>query len=375
MSRIDALIDELCPDGVEYRALADVASSQRGTAITRKEASEGYVPVIAGGRAIAYMHSESNREGETIVVAGSGANAGHVSWWEIPIFVSDAFSIAPQPDLLIAKFCFYWLKKKQDQLHKLKSGGGVPHVYWRDVGKLRIPIPPNSVQRAIVDVLDTFTEMEAELEAELEARKQQYVHFRAEVFRLLGADAQVRTLDQVCESITAGGDLPRTLAKGQSQPSREFPFPIFSNGTGELALYGYTNSYRVSKPAVTISARGTIGAHAIREANFTPIVRLLTLIPDEELINIRYLNYVLDVTEVTHSGGSIPQLTVPNLKKVTIPVPPLEEQRRIAETLDKFDALVNDLSIGLPAELAARRQQYEYYRDKLLTFKELEAPE
>jgi len=185
-------------------------------------------------------------------------------------------------------------------------------------------------------------------------------------------------LDEVCLSINAGGDLPKNYLKGQKKPTEELPYPIYSNGTDESALYGYTDSYKVDKKAVTISARGTIGYHTIRSPKFTPIVRLITLIPNNELITTKFLNYILDITEIGHSGGSIPQLTTPNVKKIKIPVPfreglpDLEKQKEIAKILDKFDALINDISIGLPAEIKARRQQYEYYREKLLTFKELE---
>lgn len=153
-------------------------------------------------------------------------------------------------------------------------------------------------------------------------------------------------------------------------PTKEFPYPIYSNGSDERALYGYSDSYKVDRDAVTISARGTIGYHTVRNAKFTPIVRLLTLIANTEIITSKFLNYVLDITEIGHSGGSIPQLTVPNVKKIKIPVPPIAEQERIVSILDKFNALVNDISIGLPAELSARRSQYEYYRGKLLAFNE-----
>ena len=132
-------------------------------------------------------------------------------------------------------------------------------------------------------------------------------------------------------------------------------------------MYGYAKDYKIDSDAITISARGTIGFHAIRESKFTPIVRLITLIPKPD-INIQYLNYALDVTDIGSSGGSIPQLTTPNVKKIKIPVPPLEEQERIVAILDKFEKLTTDLSDGLPAEIKARKQQYEYYRDKLLTF-------
>ena len=189
----------------------------------------------------------------------------------------------------------------------------------------------------------------------------------------LGGGIKFMQLSEVCKTICAGGDLPINYVKNKT-PTVEYPYPIYSNGTGESALYGYSDTYKIGEDAVSISARGTIGYHTIRNANFTPIVRLITLIPNEKYITVKYLNYVLDITNIISSGGKlgggIPQLTVPNVKKLTIPVPPLEEQERIVSILDKFDALVNNISIGLPAEINARRQQYEYYRDKLLTFEE-----
>lgn len=157
--------------------------------------------------------------------------------------------------------------------------------------------------------------------------------------------------------------------KGQQSPSKEFPYPIYSNGTKENSLYGYTNTYKIDKEAVTVSARGTIGYHEVRAAFFTPIVRLITLIPNTSIILSKFLHYALYRSSILSSGGSIPQLTVPNISKVKIQIPPLPEQERIVSILDKFEKLVNDISEGLPAEINARRQQYEYYRDRLLTFK------
>lgn len=177
---------------------------------------------------------------------------------------------------------------------------------------------------------------------------------------------EFKTLLDVCSSITAGGDLPENYLKNQQVPTKEFPYPIFSNGSAENALYGYTDSYKVGFEAVTISARGTIGYHAVRAEKFTPIVRLITLIPKTEIITAKFLNYALDITEIGHSGGSIPQLTVPNVIKIKIPIPPLAIQKEIVKILDTFTTLEAELE----AELEARKKQYEYYRDELLISKE-----
>lgn len=176
---------------VEWKTLGEVADLQRGTSITAKNLSEGEIPVIAGGQKPAYFHSEFNRNGETIVVAGSGAYAGFTSYWNEPIFVSDAFSIKPKnEDELLCKYIFYFLKNKQNDLYRMKKGGGVPHVYARDVSKIKIPIPPLPVQQKIAEILDNFCELEKELEKELLLRKKQYEYYRDNLlsFNEIGGD-------------------------------------------------------------------------------------------------------------------------------------------------------------------------------------------
>ena len=226
-----------------------------------------------------------------------------------------------------------------------RTGTTVSHLSPKGIAKIKIPVPPLEVQKEIVRVLDSFTE----LEAELEARNKQYEYYRNNLmtFDENTSGVQWKTLESVCESVSAGGDLPNNYMKGNAQPTKEFPYPIYSNGTEQNALYGYSDSYKIDKKAVTISARGTIGYHAVRGEKFTPIVRLITLIPNTKIITIKFLNYALDITEIGHSGGSIPQLTVPNVKKINIPVPTLAVQERIVSILDKFEKLTNDIEVEI----------------------------
>lgn len=167
---------------VEWKKLGEVAEIKRGTSVTKKTVREGQYPVISGGQKPAYYIDSFNREGETITVAGSGAYAGFLMYWTEPIFVGDAFSIQVKSDGVCLRYLFHFLLSIQRQIYGLKSGGGVPHVYPKDVARILIPIPPLSVQEEIVRILDKFTELEAELkaelEAELEARKQQYEYYR-----------------------------------------------------------------------------------------------------------------------------------------------------------------------------------------------------
>ena len=182
MSKIFDLINELCPQGVEFRELGEVCELERGNAITSKDIKDGDIPVISGGQRPAYYHNEYNRDGETITIAGSGAYAGFIMYWNRPIFVADAFSIKSQENRVVIKFVYHFLLSKQEKIYNMKQGAGIPHVYTKDVSKIKLPVPPMEVQREIVRILDSFTsiteELTAKLTAELTARKKQYEFYR-----------------------------------------------------------------------------------------------------------------------------------------------------------------------------------------------------
>lgn len=382
MSRLADLIAELCPDGVEYRALGDVAELKRGEAVTRKEVVEGQVPVIAGGREPAYYIDRSNRQGETIVIAGSGAYAGFVSFWDEPIFVSDAFSIVVDRSVLQPRFVYHWLSGRQEAIHALKSGGGVPHVYPKDVAKLRCPVPPLEVQREIVRILDQFTTLEAELEAELEARRTQYAHYRTHLlsYESLAARGPVNVIELQDVGVVR---MCKRIHKAETSIQGDIPFFKISTFGGtptsfiSAELYGkYKDKYPYPKKGdLLISAAGTIG-QIVRfdgaDAYFQDS-NIVWLEHDESIVLNRYLYYVYLNTRWTTDGGTIKRLYNNRILQQQICVPPIQTQITIADLLDRFDALVNDISSGLPAEIAARRAQYEHYRDRLLSFPEKKA--
>lgn len=155
---------------VEWKALGEISELKRGTTITAKSKTDGTYPVISGGQKPAYLNGEYNREGETITIAGSGAYAGHVLFWNEPIFVSDAFSVKPDLSILNTRYIYFLFLCKQDWIYNLKRGVGVPHVYSKDVAHLKIPIPyPNDpqksleIQQEIVRVLDDLSEQNKDL--------------------------------------------------------------------------------------------------------------------------------------------------------------------------------------------------------------------
>ena len=363
MTKLDKLIQELCPDGVIYRNVSDVAEVSIGEFVHKsKQNPDGKYPVYNGGTSNTGYYDDYNRTANKIIISARGANAGFVNrvftnYWS----GNSCYTVDITDKNLDWNFAFYWFKSNELSLLGEQQKGGIPAVSKKQVERFRIPVPPLPVQREIVRILDTFTE----LTAELTARKQQYAYYRDNLltFRV---DITRKSLDELC-TISAAGDAPKdalSLTK-----TAEYQIPVISNGIGENAFYGYTDKPKITEPAVTVAARGTIGYAEYRDYPYYPIIRLLSVIPkNTAVLATKYLYYCMQGKKYNVPLGGIPQLTAPELKKVVIPVPPLPVQQRIVTVLDNFDAICSDLNIGLPAEIEARKKQYEFYRDQLLTF-------
>lgn len=366
---------------VVWKPLGEVAELKRGTTITKKTSNEGIYPVISGGQQPAYYIDQFNRDGETITIAGSGAYAGFVMYWNEPIFVGDAFSVKADEKQVLPRFIYHFLLSIQEKIHDLKSGGGVPHVYAKDVARFVIPLPPLSVQQEIVRILDKFTQLEAELEAELDCRKRQYEYYRNKLLSYEGNEVEWKTLGEVGEI-----RMCKRILKEETSDYGEVPFYKIGTFGKEADAYiskelfnEYRSKYNYPNVGdILISASGTIGRTVIfdgKEAYFQDS-NIVWIENDEKKVHNKYLFYCYQIAKWNISeGGTILRLYNENLRKTLIPIPypnnpkkSLEEQNRIVTILDKFDTLVNSISEGLPKEIALRRKQYEYYRERLLTF-------
>lgn len=385
MKNLETLIQELCPDGVEFVKLGDCCSFKRGTTITAKNAIPGDVPVLAGGQKPAYYHNEANRTGETIVVAGSGAYAGFVSYWTIPVFLSDSFSVEPD-DRLVVKFVYYFLKNIQQKIFATKKGSGVPHVHGSSIEKFEIPLPPIEVQTEIVRILDKFTSLEAELEAELDCRKRQYEYYRDKLLSFDNVEGQEVEWKKMSEV--------GTFIRGNGLQKKDFT----ESGVGCIH-YGqiYTKFNTFTDKTLTFCsenvARKLTPVHpgdliiACTSENVEDVCKTVAWLGKEDIVtgghacvfshheNPKYIAYLLQTENFFQQkkkyarGVKVIDIKVADLQKITLPIPSLEEQHRIVSILDRFESLTTSLQSGLPAEIVARRQQYEHYRDKLLTFK------
>lgn len=356
---------------VEWKKLGEVCEFNRGKSITKKNTVEGNIPVIGGGQKPAYYHNKSNREGTTITVAGSGAYAGYVGYWEQPIFLSDAFSIHPN-DELNKRYLYHWLLENQYKIYELKQGSGIPHVYSRDLANFEIPIPSIETQEKIVEILDKFTgyvtELESELQSELQSRTKQYTYYRDmllseeylnKITKKMEDDRRLSTVKLEDVVTIKNGKDWKKLGKGD--------IPVYGSG-GEMGVYVDTYSY--DKPTVLIPRKGSIENVFYLDKPFWNVDTIFHTEIDESKLIPKYFYYFIEQYDLSKfsDNPTRPSLTQSTLNKLIMNLPPLSLQNKIVKVLDKFQVLLEDTKGLLPEEIEQRQKQYEYYREKLLTF-------
>lgn len=399
MSRIDDLIEQLAPGGICYRELGAVAAYST----TRVDAAEldatnfvgvdNLLPNKQGKVDASYLPNTARltayQEGDLLLgnirpylkKVWLATNAGGCSGDVLALRI-----FAGMLPMLLPEFLFYLLSSDSFFAYSMQhaKGAKMPRGNKEAIMRYRIPVPPLEVQHEIVRILDTFTELETELEAELEARRRQYDHYRSQILDL-GEDVAWRPLREVAE-VRSGWGFPHSY---QGQTDGDLPFFKVSdmNSPGNETVMYSSSNYVSRAVARTLGARptpeGTVIFPKIGAAVATNKKRLLAvqsvydnnvmgLVPGNRL-EPRFLYYwmtTIDLSRLAHNSGAVPSIRASEMAAFRIPVPELTAQREIASTLDKFNAMISDLSVGLPAELAARRRQYEYYRDRLLTFQE-----
>jgi len=383
MSRLDDLIAELCPDGVEYRELGEIALPTRGVRVIRSQLElEGEYPVFQNSMIPLGYYEKSNCPANTTFVISAGA-AGEVGYSTVDFWAADDCFYFICPEQLQSRFLYYVLMYQQEYLLSRVRRASVPRLARSVIENLKIPLPPLPIQQEIVRILDKFTALEAELEAELEARMKQYEYYRDDLLTF-NNDVPMVKLGDV--AVCYAGATPKTNKKEYWENGF---IPWMSSGEVNLGQV-YITEQKITKlgfdmcstkmvPAntvvVALAGQGkTRGMVAITRIPLCTNQSLCSIIPNEK-VNSNFLYYYLKTQYeklrlISSGDGTRGGLNLKMLKEYIVPVPPLAEQERIVSILDRFDTLVNDITQGLPAEIAARRKQYEYYRNKLLTFKE-----
>ncbi len=398
MSKIEELIEQYCPEGVEFKELGEVMTITRGASprpISNYVTNDpNGIPWIKIGdvnskyKYITKTKEKITKEGaekSRYLKKGDFVLSNSMSFGRPYILAIDGcihdgwISMQGFESSLISDFLFHLLRSDivQNYWKQKASSGTVQNLNADIVKATKIPVPPLPIQQEIVDILDKFTQLEAELEAELEERKRQYEYYRNQLLNFEGKEVEWKTLGECIEKNIGGGTPSKAVS---NYWNGDIPWA----SVGDLTIEGnFVNSTRnfitqeglknsssnlVPKGDVIVAVKISPGKMKIADMDvaINQDLRGLSL---KTFVNNKFLTYYFQTISLVGNGTIVQGITVATLNRVQVPVPPLVEQERIVAILDKFDALVNNISIGLPAEIKARRKQYEYYRGKLLTFK------
>ena len=413
MSKLQELIDRLCPNGVEFKSLSAVMIPLRkGTLKISDLIENGKYPVINSGRELYGYYDRFNNEAPAITIAARGEYAGWVSFFEERFWAGGlCYPYKSKDETKVAtKFIYYWLKNQErDIMDNLVARGSIPALNKADIDKYSIPIPPLEVQDEIVKILDRFSDYAAKLQVELQARRLQYEYYRNLLLTFNPSAYGCGTDDaQKISVIARGGHSYEiqwktmgeigTFIRGNGLQKKDFTesgvgcihygqiythYGTFADKTISFVSKEASNNFRKAKPGDLVIATTS--------ENVDDVCKCVAWLGKEEIavssdafifhhnLNPKYAAYFFQTDCFQKqklpfvTGTKVMRVSSDNLAKILIPIPPLELQEKIVAILDRFDTLVNDLSKGLPAEIEAVKARYEYYRNKLLTFNPLSA--
>jgi type I restriction enzyme, S subunit len=417
VSRINELITKLCPNGVEYKAVSDVADYVRGVTYSKhEEQADGPIHVLRSNNitlssntlnfddvknvsANVRVRKDQHLYANDILISAASGSKAHVGkvayiWDEIDYVFGGFMAVLRANRGVEPRFLFHLLigRTFAEYLEKKLSTTTINNLNSSVVGAFRIPVPPVEVQREIVRVLDLFTGLEAELEvkldAEREARQLQYTYYRDRLFAFLGAKDVHRVPMGELGKFIRGRRFTKDDVVDDGIPSIHY---------GEIYThYGVATTSTASHVRRELAGQLRYAQHAdvviaVVGETVEDVAKAVAWLGDEPVaihddtflfrseMNPKFVAYYMQSAEF-HSQknkyvarAKVKRLSGESLAKISIPVPSPAEQERVVSILDRFDVLVSDQSVTLPAEVSARRKQYEHYRDRLLTFRELTA--
>ena len=379
MSRLDELIKELCPNGVEYKELGEIAKVTIGEFVHKDKQSENAeYPVFNGGISNTGYYNDYNEEKDKIIMSARGANAGYINRVFVNYWAGNScYTINTNDEIMNWNFLYYVLKNKEKNILSKQQTASIPSISKKQVEGILVPIPPLEVQEEIVRILDNYTksveELKEKLNKELIARKKQYSWYRDYLLKFENK-VEIVTLGDISEYSKDKIDIKELSSEN---------------------YIGIENMLQDAKGVIKSSCLLTEGRCTkffegdILIGNIRPYLKkiwlsdrvggantdVLVIKKSIESIDNKYLFFVLSSEKFfsyvmrSVKAGKMPRGNKEMIMKYQFPLPPLEVQKRIVEVLDNFEKICNDLNIGLPAEIEARQKQYEFYRNYLLTFK------
>lgn len=387
MSKIEQLIKEKCPNGVEYKKLKELVDYIQPTKYIVKDTryDDKYdIPVLTAGQTfiLGYTNEEIGiykaDKNNPVIIFDDFTTSNH--WIDFQFKVkSSAMKILISKTQDNFKYIYYCIKNIK-YIPKEHS-----RQWIQTFSEFKIPLPPIEVQEEIVKILDKFSELERTLKTELEERKKQYEFWRNILFKNIH-NIKMLKISEFAKCIVGATPSTKKIEYWQNgtinwMSSGEVNYGQITSVKKKITTLGYQNSSTKMLPintvVVALAGQGkTRGTVAITRIPLCTNQSLCGIIPDGNVINNDYLYYYLqsrykDLRNISAGDGTRGGLNLKMISTYKIPVPPLQEQERIVKILDKFDKLINDISEGIPAEIETRRKQYEYYRNKLLSFEEL----
>ena len=386
MNKIDALIKKLCPNGVNYKKIEELCDITRGRVMSKDYIRENYgnYPVYSSqtendgelGRIATYDFN-----GEFLTWTTDGANAGSVFYRNGKFSVTNVCGLLKvKNEIITTKFLYYILSLEAPKY--VNAGMGNPKLMSNVMARIKVAVPPLEVQCEIVHILDDFTL----LSAELKARKKQFQYYRDELIKN-APNAEYKTLEEISVDMYRGAGIKRTEVTDIGIPCVRYGEIYTSYNVLFDKCISHTDESKQSSKKYF--EYGDV-LFAITGESVDEIAKSIVYLGNEKCLaggdivvmkhkqNPKYIGYALSTTEAQIQKSKVKvkskvvHSSVPSLKEIKIPIPSLEEQERIANLIEKFDIICNDITSGIPAEIEKRQKQYEYYRDKLLSFKEVE---
>jgi len=381
---------------VEWKPLGEVAKVNKGVQLNKtKLKDEGKYPAYNGGKTYSGWTDDFNVEENTTIISQGGASAGFVNFVTTKFWANaHCYYIIPNLEIVNNRYLYQFLKFQEKFFMNSQHGAGIPALAISKLNKHLIPVPPLSVQQEIVRILDKFTQ----LEAELDCRKRQYEYYRDKLLSfnevvggaktLIFSNLQWKTLGEVATYVRG-----LTYNKTNESDEKEGGYKVLRANNINLSsnTLNFDNvkvvkfdtkvkdNQKLYRNDILISAASGSKEHVGKVAfiyedldyyfgGFMGVVRCSDKIIPRFLFHILTDNLFKTYLEEVLNSSTINNLNSKIMNMFQIPIPPIEEQERIAGILDKFDTLVNSISEGLPREIELRRKQYEYYREKLLSF-------
>ena len=406
MKNLATLIQEFCPEGVKFVKLGDVMDISRGASprpiqkyLTDDPSGVNWIKigdVENNAKYITETKEKITAEGalkSRLLHKGDFVLSNSMSFGRPYILAIEGcihdgwISMSNYQSVLLPDFLYHLLRSYNIQKYwkQKASSGTVSNLNADIVRKTEIPLPPIDVQTEIVRILDKFTELEAELEAELDCRKRQYEYYRDKLLsfeNVGGQDVEWKKIGDFCDTLS-----------GFPFESSKFQYSGIKLMRGKNVKRGYFDfneeddrywessegleKYLLQDGDIIISMDGSLvgKSFAMLKEEHLPLLLVQRVARVRAIgVNQKYLYHNISngfskYVDTKKTGGAIPHVSMKDIQNFEIPVPSLQEQERIANILDRFESLTTSLTAGLPAEIAARRKQYEHYRDKLLTFK------